>query len=118
MTLALIDPSELGTGGTLFIEDMALGERGYAVGPERELLSALLFDGIQSYLNYAGAEDSEAKSKYREAYAWIHRRGDEYIFSFENVCEGLGIDADYLRYGLANVCASGILKGKRRSTRI
>jgi len=90
-------------------------ERGYARGPERELLSALLFDGLQSYLNYSQARSSEMRARFRESFAWIHRRGDSYVFSFESVCDALGIDPDSLRVGLINVESSEILRGKRRT---
>lgn len=79
---------------------------GFAEGPERNLLAALLFDGIQSYMAYFFAKGTNAKTKYREAYSWIHSRNDDYVFSFENVCEALGLDPEYLRLGIANACAS------------
>lgn len=100
---------------TTFVAEVIDAERGYARGPERELLSALIFDGIQSYLNYGNARGSEARARYREAYAWIHKTNDSYVFSFESVCEALGIDANYLRVGLANVEVSDLLRGKRRN---
>ncbi|MCB0319379.1 MAG: hypothetical protein KDD60_00555 [Bdellovibrionales bacterium] len=92
-------------------------ERGYARGPERVLLSAILFDGIQAYMTYAMAESEEQKKRYHEAYRWVHRESEDYVFSFENVCEGLGIDPDYLRFGLANVIHSddGEWKRSRRN---
>ena len=89
---------------------------GFAQGPERNLLTALLFDGIQSYMAYFFAKGADSKTKYREAYAWIHKREDDYVFSFESVCEALGIDADYLRIGIANACASQAY-GRSRSRR-
>jgi hypothetical protein len=89
---------------------------GFAEGPERNLLTALLFDGIQSYMAYFFAKGASAKTKYREAYSWIHKRGDDYVFSFENVCEALGIDPEYLRLGIANACATQAY-GRTRSRR-
>jgi hypothetical protein len=91
---------------TLIIENLVDNERGYARGPERALMSALLFDGVQSYMNYFGAESESARAKYKEAYNWVHSNENEYIFSFVNVCEAVGIDANYLRLGLINVCCS------------
>jgi hypothetical protein len=88
---------------------------GYAEGPERELLAALLFDGVQSYLSYVRATTVENRSRFREAFIWVHRDTDGYVFSFESVCSALGIDPDYLRYGLANVSSTEILKCKKRS---
>jgi len=92
----------------------AFPEGGYATGPERDLLSALLFDGIQSYLNYGKSRSSEDRARYREACAWIHKESDEYVFSFINVCDALGVDANFLRLGLGNVTSSELMRGKRR----
>ena len=81
-------------------------DRGYARGPERALMSALLFDGLQSYVSYVVAGTERVRSKYREAFNWVNKRGSEYVFSFDSVCEALGIDPDFLRYGLLNACNS------------
>jgi hypothetical protein len=37
---------------------------------------------------------------HRDAEEWILSRDHAYLFSFENVCEALGYDAEYLRQGL------------------
>ena len=88
--------------GTAIIDFVYDTERGYARGPERALLSALLFDGIQSYMNYALAATDSAKNKYMEAYSWVLSTNEDYVFSFNNVCNALGIDAQYFRLGLLN----------------
>lgn len=95
------------------IEDLG----GYAAGPERGLLSALLFDGVQSYLAHCLSPTETMKTKYIEAYQWVHRTDQEYIFSFDNVCEALGVDPDGLRLGLANFINSNQLESYRRARR-
>lgn len=87
----------------LFSDDMMGSSRGYARGPERSLLSALLFDAVQSYVNYTCSEKPGHRSRYREAFDWVHRSGTDYVFSFDSVCEALGIDPNFLRCGLVNV---------------
>jgi hypothetical protein len=87
-------------------------ERGFAQGPERALMSALLFDGVQAYLAYF--LDKKGKtSDSCEAAHWVHDNKSEYIFSFNSVCEGLGIDPNYLRYGLINAVNSAESTWKR-----
>ena len=103
-------------GVTFIAEQLVDSEGGYARGPERALLAALLFDGVQAFLNYVAASSEGVKAKYREAYNWITRRGDDYIFDFESVCEALGIDSNYLRLGLINTCVSG-LQNRRKNRR-
>ena len=100
---------------TLIVDEILDSERGYARGPERALMSALLFDGIQSYMNYACTVNERTKNKYREAYNWVHSdNSPEYIFSFNNVCEALGVDPEYLKFGMANACNSQTFEWKRR----
>ncbi len=73
---------------------------------EHALLSALLFDGIQSFINFMCAESEEEKKRYHEAVKWINSEETDYVFSFVNVCDCLGIDPTYLRAGLINAANS------------
>ena len=88
------------------VEELFDSSSGYATGPERALLSALLFDGIQAFISYALAKTPKQRVEFSEAHRWVMDRGTEYEFSFTNVCEALGINPDYLRYGLANASNS------------
>jgi hypothetical protein len=55
------------------------------------------------------------RSAYAEAHQWVMDRSKEYVFSFDNVCEALGIQPDYLRYGLVNASNSLLAEvGKAR----
>jgi hypothetical protein len=98
---------------TSLVEDLLDNEGGYARGPERALIAALLFDGVQAYMNYGCTEEGRKRSRFREAFLWVHTKGSEYVFSFDNVCEALGIDAEFLRLGLANACNSQTYEWKR-----
>ena len=88
--------------GAFISHSLVDDDSGYARGPERALMSALLFDGIQAYMSYAECNCKAQRSRFREAFNWVHCCGNEYVFSFESVCEGLGIDANFIRYGLLN----------------
>ena len=101
---------------TAIVDELVHTGGGYALGPERSLLSALLFDGVQAYMMYASSPGASSNIRYREAYTWVNTRGTDYVFSFDSCCEALGIDPDYLRYGLANACNSRCEK-KRRARR-
>ncbi len=100
---------------TSVIEELLDGNKGYASGPERGLLSALLFDGVQAYIHYALASSPKEKTRYAEAFSWVMDTGVEYAFSFNNVCEALGLNPDYVRFGLANASTSLLVEaGKSR----
>lgn len=103
--------------GVVFAEELLSGSNGYAKGPVRSLMSALLFDGVQAFLNYSLGNPKNRTSSATEAYTWVMRRGTEYIFAFDSVCEALGLDADYVRLGLINSCHAyqGEYKRSRRN---
>jgi hypothetical protein len=91
---------------TALVEEI-LGEgHGFARGPERDLLAALLFDGVQAFVNYALAETPTAKARYVEAFNWVMDKDSDEPFSFNGACEALGVSAEYLRFGLANATTS------------
>jgi hypothetical protein len=68
--------------------------------PEKALIAAILEDAIHEYHKYRDARDAAGKERFREAEEWITHEGNEWIFSFDNVCEFLGLDPEYLRRGL------------------
>jgi hypothetical protein len=69
-------------------------------------MGALLFDGIQAYIAYALAQSPSDKAKYAEAFTWVMDLSAEEPFSFNGVCEALGVSPEYLRLGLANASTS------------
>ena len=71
--------------------------RGEHPVPERALLLAVLADAIHSFLHDRAARDHVGQQRFREAESWIHRRGRDWPFTFENVCDLLGIEPAYLR---------------------
>jgi hypothetical protein len=84
-------------------------EKGYAHGPERALMLAMLFDAVQAYICYSQlAPCKKTRSQYREAFNWVHDKSKDYIFSFNNICDALGINPNYLRLGLLNLMNSKI----------
>lgn len=67
---------------------------------ELRLMVAVLEDAVECYRKYAAAQDEEGRRLFQEAAAWVQSRDRRYLFSFENICELLGIDPDCLRAGL------------------
>jgi hypothetical protein len=67
---------------------------------EKLLMFAVLEDAVESYMTYLNASTSKGQDRFREAEEWINRRSPVELFSFDNVCEALDINADYLRDGL------------------
>lgn len=102
-----IQTSEDAVATSFFGEDQSVGGRSRATGGERELLAALLSDGIEAYVS-AFSEGTRMDRKERgQAAAWVETRSFSYVFSFDNVCEYLGLDAEYLRQGLKRYASAG-----------
>jgi len=68
--------------------------------PETALIAAILEDAIHDYRKYCCARDAAGKERFREAEEWLMREGNGWIFSFNNVCEFLGLHPEYVRRGL------------------
>jgi hypothetical protein len=75
-----------------------LVRRNHVIEGGLKLLLAVLEDAIRCYLRNVDAKDGEHRRDFVEVRNWFegngNRRGD--IFSFENLCEALGIDPRYL----------------------
>lgn len=64
---------------------------------ERRLMVAVLEDAIACYHRRATSRDWEATHMYLEAREWVASEDRSHLFSFENICDVLGIDAECLR---------------------
>jgi len=70
--------------------------------PEKKLMLAVLEDAIACYQKYLFARDIKGKALFQEAEEWVGEAGAANVFSFDSVCETLGLNPDYLRRGLEN----------------
>ncbi len=68
--------------------------------PEKRLILAVLEDAVACFQKYLFARDGKGKATFREAEEWILEENSEWLFSFENICEVLGINPQYVRQGL------------------
>ena len=69
-----------------------------AIG-ERRLLLAILEDAIRCFQTYLFARETRGRVLFREAEQWLASE-DRDLFSFETICEVLGIDPQQVRRGL------------------
>ena len=65
----------------------------------KALMLAVLEDGIACFQGYFFKPSRKREIMFQEAEEWINSNDDE-IFSFNNVCETLGLDPKNLRKGL------------------
>jgi hypothetical protein len=86
----------------ILIQSQYLGthQRRFHQEPEKVLMLALLEDAIVCFQDNFGTDCKRKQALFDDAEQWIVDRNSSYIFSFENICDVLGLDADYLRDGL------------------
>jgi hypothetical protein len=61
---------------------------------------AVLEDAVDSYRKCALARDPREQSCFLEAKEWFLSDDRTWLFAFENICDVLEMNADYLRSGL------------------
>ena len=71
-----------------------------ALEPEKKLMLAVLEDAVACFLRYATARDGRKRAIFREVKDWIRKEDPDWLFSFENVCEALDLNPNYVRRGL------------------
>jgi len=67
---------------------------------EKRLMLALLENAIDDFQKYTLANDKARKELFQEAEEWFLAVYNDSLFSFENICEYLQINSNYLRQGL------------------
>ncbi len=68
---------------------------------EQELMLAVLEDAITCFQVHFAARDKIKTKLFRKAEEWIlQQEKSNWLFSFDNVCETLGLNPGYIRGGL------------------
>ncbi|MGZ8464023.1 MAG: hypothetical protein ACXWXT_00620 [Candidatus Binatia bacterium] len=65
--------------------------------PEKALLLAVLEDAIHCFRHYSSAGDRVGQRRFRDAESWIQQQERDWAFTFDNVCELLGFEPEYMR---------------------
>ena len=94
--------------GKLFEPDTILPTQFYSMfrnsqyrEPERRLMVAILEDAVSCLSTDLHRCNLRQRKQHEEAKAWVTAEEEsEWIFSFKNICEVLGMDPSYLRRGL------------------
>ena len=68
--------------------------------PEKRLMLAVLEDAIRYYQDNWFSRNSKRKRIFDETEEWIVTPDSDWVFSFDHVCETLGLSPAYLRRGL------------------
>ncbi len=74
--------------------------RKHELDGEKLLMFAVLEDGVENYMKHLNTLTRKGQNRFHEAEEWIEREDKQWLFSFDNICEALDIDSDYMRQGL------------------
>lgn len=89
--LAFIEPTDSGVLEDLFKKITRDGEK--------RLMLAILENATEDFQKYALATDKRRRQLFQDAEEWIFDSEDHSLFSFENICEHLQLDPEYMRQG-------------------
>jgi hypothetical protein len=56
--------------------------------------------GVNDYIKLARARAPRELEAWHEVEAWVENRDARWLYSFENICDVLGLEPEYLRRGL------------------
>lgn len=84
--------------------------------PEKALMLAVLEDAIRCFQEYFRTTRARPRMLSRQAERWIRTRDWDWPFSFNNVCDALGIDPDCMRDALLRMKYEQLMAEQRPRT--
>jgi hypothetical protein len=67
---------------------------------EKRLILSVLEDAVECFMKCIDSPTNKGQRLFRDADEWIGLEDKHWVFSFDNVCEMLNINPDYMRRGL------------------
>ena len=87
-----VDPADTGLIEAVYKKNIREGEE--------RLMLAVLENAVEYFQKYVLARKPSGKQLFREAEEWFLEKDSEALYSFENICETLGLHPDHIRKGL------------------
>jgi len=67
---------------------------------EKRLVLSVLEDAVECFMKCIDSATNKGQRLYRDADEWINLEDKHWVFSFDNVCDMLDINPEYMRRGL------------------
>jgi hypothetical protein len=67
---------------------------------EKRLVLSVLEDAIECFMKCIDSPTNKGQRLFRDAEEWINLEDKKWVFSFDNVCDMLDINPEYMRRGL------------------
>jgi hypothetical protein len=87
-----LDPADIGLIESVYKKSLREGEE--------RLMLAVLENAVEYFQKYVLARKPSGKQLFRETEEWFLEKDSEELYSFENICETLGLHPDHIRKGL------------------
>ena len=97
-----LDAADLGLIESVYKKNLREGEE--------RLMLAVLESAVLDFQKYVLARNPRGKHLFQYAESWFLEKDGERLFTFENICETLGLHPDHIR----KVCLSGRKQGSKR----
>lgn len=78
--------------------------------PENRLMLAVLEEALVTFQRGLNSPVPERRKRFCEVDRWVSERDSDWPFSFENICQTLRIDPDYIRAGLRSLKCESLLR--------
>lgn len=69
---------------------------------QRRLMLAILQDAVECLEKYRTSKNSIHRELYQDAFQWVKDDSADWLFCFNNVCDFLGFDPEYVRQSLVD----------------
>ena len=90
-------PSELVPDLMLPVQFVEFLQRPSERTPELRLMAAVLEDAIRTFCRCAASQTVRSRRLFEETAEWFDTSDVSWAFSFENICDGLGLEAEWIR---------------------
>ena len=87
-----LDAADLGLIESVYKKNLREGEE--------RLMLAVLESAVEDFQKYVLARKPRGKQLFQHAEGWFLEKDSDELFSFESICETLGLDPDHVRKGL------------------
>ena len=72
-------------------------QRSHHLQPDKQLMLAVLDNALECLQKYLLARSRKGRRLFQESEQWVLETDSDWIFSFENICQFLDLDPEYLR---------------------
>ena len=82
---------------------------------EKRLILSVLEDAVECFMKCIDSSTNKGQRLFRDADEWINLEDKRWVFSFDNVCDMLDINAEYMRTGLRRWKEKKLIALQRRN---